>query len=85
MRDADALERAGGGETARARPKWRANTPRGSTRRVQAEELRRVGQQLTPDVKSRFILHDLDRVRNLYAKRLTSLKEACGAAANGAS
>jgi hypothetical protein len=84
MRDADALERQ---EEERLRRSAEVATEYATriAAASTAEELRRVGQQLTPDVKSRLILNDLDRVRHLYGKRLASLKEACGAAANGAS
>jgi hypothetical protein len=82
MRDADALERQ---EEERLRRS--AEVAGEYATRIaaasNAEELRRVGQQLTPDVKSRLVLNDLERVRHLYGKRLASLKEACGSAANG--
>src|ERR1700683_5162601 len=45
----------------------------------------RVGQDLTPEVKSRLLLNDLERVRHLYWRRLARLKGACGAELGGAS
>jgi len=39
-----------------------------------AEELRQVGQQLTPEVKGQLAPPDLERVRQLYGKRQAGLK-----------
>jgi len=39
-----------------------------------AEELRQVGQQLAPQVKSHLVPADLERVRQLYGKRQAKLK-----------
>jgi hypothetical protein len=39
-----------------------------------SDELRQVGRQLTPDVKARLTARDLERVRNLYGKRLDGLR-----------
>jgi hypothetical protein len=38
------------------------------------EELRRVGQQLTAEVKARLVAQDLERVRHIYGNRLAGLK-----------
>jgi hypothetical protein len=42
-------------------------------------ELQRIGGELTPAVKKRFVAKDLERVRRAYAERLAKLKPATGA------
>jgi hypothetical protein len=49
------------------------------------EQLRKVGGQLTAEVKARLTAHDLERVRRLYGTRLAGLKAVpATAAVNGA-
>jgi hypothetical protein len=84
MRDAEALERQEEERSHRsaelaadyAARIAAANTP---------EDLRHVGQQLTPGVKARFVPQDLERVRDLYGKRQAGLKAPPRAPTNSTS
>ena len=49
------------------------------------EELRQVGQQLTPEVKSQLVPTDLERIRELYGKRQAGLKAPHRVPANATS
>jgi hypothetical protein len=40
-----------------------------------AEDLRHVGQRLTPEVKAQLVTRDLERVRHVYAARMAVLKK----------
>jgi hypothetical protein len=82
MRDADALERQED-ERLRRSAEVAAEYARRIADAGTAEELRQVGQQLTPEVKNRLVLNDLDRVRHLYGKRLAGFKAPAAAQANG--
>jgi hypothetical protein len=73
MKDAEALERQEEERQRRSAEVAADYAGRIAAART-AEELRQVGQQLKPEVKSQLVLADLDRIRQLYGKRQAGLK-----------
>ncbi len=73
LRDAEALERREE-ERVRRSTQLAAEYAERIAAAETAGELRQVGERLTPEVKGRLVLKDLERVRALYGKRLAGLK-----------